>query len=190
MSVTAWTLTRGNIKQDIVFWIMFTLRLVTALCFRIPTMICCPTDAMPKGCTWEGENEYSLYSGNSSTCGNNKYKLVADIYNDRIGSIHCLINQRSLYYLNPEEEGVPYNLLYYDPPSASENRPVNPADLFEYPNEDHVMYYYKVEKILNNNMASIFIDFKKATDDKSSDPFIFIMIDGDPEAYDESLVDQ
>ncbi|KAJ5204380.1 bacteriodes thetaiotaomicron symbiotic chitinase, partial [Penicillium cinerascens] len=230
-------------------------------------MICCPTDAMPEGCTWEGASEFGLFSGNSSTCGENKYELVADTYNDRTGSIQCLINQRSLCCntnslltechwsgcadscptdwttnewgnLNPDESescpdlysfccpssdtykncdwhfcdycpsdkvlitrrmevdfllnegiywrcggestGAPYNSFCCDPPSASEDRPVDPADLFEYPDEDNVMYYYEVEKTSNDD----------ATDDSSSDPFAFVMIDGDPEAYDESLVDQ
>lgn len=59
-------------------------------------MICCPTNAMPEGCTWEGANEYGLCTGNSTTCGDDKYELVADSYSDRTGSVHCLINQRSL----------------------------------------------------------------------------------------------
>ncbi|KAL3703111.1 hypothetical protein TMatcc_010299 [Talaromyces marneffei ATCC 18224] len=236
-------------------------------------MICCPAHAMPEGCVWEGANEFGLCSGNSSTCGDNKYELVADTYNDRTGTIRCLINQRSLCCntnsllnechwsgcadscptnwttnewgsifggnnLNPDEgEACPYlysfccpstdtykncewhycdycpsdkvlitrrmeidfflNEGYYsrcgdtstgalynsfccDPPSASENRPVDPADLFEYPDEDHVMYSYEVEKTSNDD----------ATNNENSDPFAFVMIDGDPEAYDESLVDQ
>jgi hypothetical protein len=59
-------------------------------------MICCPTNAMPEGCTWEGGNEFGLCTGTSSTCGDNKYELVADTYNDRTGIIQCVINQRSL----------------------------------------------------------------------------------------------
>lgn len=59
-------------------------------------MICCPTNSMPEGCTWEGGNEFGLCTGTSSTCGDNKYELVADTYNDRTGIIQCVINQRSL----------------------------------------------------------------------------------------------
>ncbi|EEA19154.1 bacteriodes thetaiotaomicron symbiotic chitinase, putative [Talaromyces marneffei ATCC 18224] len=243
-------------------------------------MICCPAHAMPEGCVWEGANEFGLCSGNSSTCGDNKYELVADTYNDRTGTIRCLINQRSLCCntnsllnechwsgcadscptnwttnewgsifggnnLNPDEgEACPYlysfccpstdtykncewhycdycpsdkvlitrrmeidfflNEGYYsrcgdtstgalynsfccDPPSASENRPVDPADLFEYPDEDHVMYSYEVEKTSNDDVVA---DNTSATNNENSDPFAFVMIDGDPEAYDESLVDQ
>lgn len=48
-------------------------------------------------------------------------------------------------------------LVLLRPPSASENRPVDPADLFEYPDEDedHVMYSYEVEKTSNDDGRNI-----------------------------------
>ncbi|PYH81931.1 hypothetical protein BO82DRAFT_414323 [Aspergillus uvarum CBS 121591] len=51
-------------------------------------LICCPTNAMPEGCSWEGELEGMCYGG-SMTCGKGKYELVADSYIDRTGSESC-----------------------------------------------------------------------------------------------------
>jgi len=67
-----------------------------------------------------------------------------------------------------------------DPPSAADNVPVDPADLFEYPDEDNVSWYDKSEPAANN----------EASDIEDEDPFAFVMIDGDTDAYDQSLVDQ
>ena len=52
-------------------------------------LICCPTDAMPTGCTWEGA-ENGQCSGGSSTCGTGRFELVADSYLDRTGSTSCI----------------------------------------------------------------------------------------------------
>jgi hypothetical protein len=59
-------------------------------------LICCPTNAMPTGCSWEGSGPLGLCSGGGDSCGDGKYELVADKYNDRTGNSFCLINQRSL----------------------------------------------------------------------------------------------
>ncbi|KAL4924010.1 uncharacterized protein BDV17DRAFT_295821 [Aspergillus undulatus] len=232
-------------------------------------LICCPTGAMPEGCSWEGGSEFGLCSGGDSFCGDNKYELVTDSYNDRTGSVPCLMNKRSLCCntnteleqchwtscggvcpddwamndwgtvyegtnLNQDKELCTgggsafccpsddtykncdwyfcdqecpsdkvlitqrteidswvqlhnfstcltgYNKWCCDPPSGSDVWPVDPEDIFEYPDEDNIMYYYKVEENANS----------QATDNDSKDPFAFVMITGDPEAYDESLVDQ
>lgn len=62
-----------------------------------------------------------------------------------------------------------------DPPSAADNVPVDPADLFEYPDEDNVSWYDKSEPAANN----------EASDIEDEDPFAFVMIDGDTDAYDQ-----
>lgn len=36
-----------------------------------------------------------------------------------------------------------------DPPTVAENLPVDPADLFKYPDEDDVSYYYQEEDAAN-----------------------------------------
>ncbi|GLA58752.1 hypothetical protein AtubIFM54640_008854 [Aspergillus tubingensis] len=227
-------------------------------------LICCPTDAMPEGCRWEGGSEDGSCTG-GGTCGKGKYELVADSYTDRTGFGFCLSGKRSLccntdpalekcswttcgntcasdmytfdmetpyegticFYLalilskTREYDTDTYkncqwygcndscpkskvlitqrteidsssiegdwsyctsgtNKLCCDPPSGANSWPVDPADLFKYPDEDDVSYYYSIEKTSNDD----------ATNDDSTDPFAFVMIDGDTSAYDESLVDQ
>jgi hypothetical protein len=70
--------------------------------------------------------------------------------------------------------------LCCDPPAATSDAPVDPKDLFEYPDEDNFSYYYNPEATAND----------EAGNDAEEDPFAFVMIDGDTDAYDESLVDQ
>lgn len=41
------------------------------------------------------------------------------------------------------------------PPSASHNRPIDLADLFKYPDKDHVIYYYNIKKTSNDNGTTI-----------------------------------
>ncbi|KAL7651280.1 hypothetical protein ACMYSQ_011013 [Aspergillus niger] len=210
-------------------------------------LICCPTDAMPEGCRWEGGSEDGSCTG-GGTCGKGQYELVADSYSDRTGFGFCFSGKRSLccntdsalekcswttcgntcasdmYAFNME---TPYegtntyknckwygcndscpkdkvlitqrtgiysrtiegddslcssgtNKLCCDPPNGANSWPVDPADLFTYPDEDDVSYYYSVQETSNDD----------ATNDDSTDPFAFVMIDGDTSAYDESLVDQ
>jgi hypothetical protein len=42
------------------------------------------------------------------------------------------------------------NRLCCDPPDGSNSCPVDPKDLFKYPDEDDVNYYYNVEVTSNN----------------------------------------
>lgn len=90
-----------------------------------------------------------------------------------------------------------YVKLCCDPPDATSDWPVDPADLFEDPDEDNVSWYDNVEET-SNDLGEDSIkpsdlgraNTPTATDDDSQDPFAFVMIDGDTSAYDESLVDQ
>ncbi|KAJ5705359.1 hypothetical protein N7536_001048 [Penicillium majusculum] len=216
-------------------------------------LICCPTDAMPEGCAWRGTSDDGVCTGGESdTCGDSSFELVADTYMDRTGDDFCSIGKRSLCCnenpeltkchwtpCNPSEddfddwtsdivsfyggtntykncewkhcvESCPndkvlisqrreighntsmltsdcsplqthgINMLCCDPPDAADSAPVDPKKLFKYPDEDDVSYYYNVEKSSND----------ADTDDESTDPFAFVMIDGDVDSYSESLVDK
>lgn len=57
---------------------------------------------------------------------------------------------------------------------------MDPKYLFEYPDEKNYSYYWKDEATDNNEASGI----------KADDPYAFVMVDGDTNAYDESLVDQ
>ncbi|KAJ5918124.1 hypothetical protein N7454_010499 [Penicillium verhagenii] len=52
-------------------------------------LVCCPTDAMPEGCSWTGIVSGSCQGG-SATCTNGQYELVGDTYVDRTGSAACV----------------------------------------------------------------------------------------------------
>lgn len=58
-------------------------------------LICCPTDAMPEGCRWEGGSDDGSCTG-GGTCGKGTYELVADSYADRTGYNFCTSGKRSL----------------------------------------------------------------------------------------------
>ncbi|OBT52519.1 hypothetical protein VE04_06299 [Pseudogymnoascus sp. 24MN13] len=67
-------------------------------------LICCPTDAMPVSCSWEGAGAgvgFALFpqfckGGGSGFCGAGKFELIADSYTERTGSTPCILNKRSL----------------------------------------------------------------------------------------------
>jgi hypothetical protein len=69
-------------------------------------LICCPTDAMPESCSWEGGNTDGLCaSGNATFCGDGKYELISDSYTERTGATLRTVNKRSLCCnTNPELE--------------------------------------------------------------------------------------
>ncbi|KAJ5712178.1 hypothetical protein N7488_006334 [Penicillium malachiteum] len=231
-------------------------------------LICCPTNAMPEGCTWEGMSDDGFCTGGSGTCGTGKYELIKDVFTDRTGDTFCMTAYRSLCCNtdaeldlcnwsgcgneNPELKGYVFdtispfpdldqstimcegayvsyfvcpsndtytgcdwygcedtcpdtkvlitqrdhidsmhhgtysncvtgtNKLCCDPPDGANSAPVDPKNLFEYPDEEDVSYYYSIEESSNDQSG----------DDSTSDPFAFVMIDGDPESYSEALVDQ
>ncbi|KAJ5653046.1 hypothetical protein N7490_000049 [Penicillium lividum] len=58
-------------------------------------LICCPTEAMPESCRWEGGSDDGSCTG-GGTCGKGTYELVADSYADRTGSNFCTSGKRSL----------------------------------------------------------------------------------------------
>ncbi|KAJ5672187.1 hypothetical protein N7507_001314 [Penicillium longicatenatum] len=104
---------------------------------------------------------------------------------DSCPSSKILITQRTKIYSITEEGNDSVcssgtNKLCCDPPNGANSSPVDPKDLFTYPDEDDVSYYYNVQATSNED----------STSDDSKDPFAFVMIDGDTSAYDESLVDQ
>jgi hypothetical protein len=59
-------------------------------------MICCPTNAIPEGCTLEGVNDSGFCSSGGSSCGSGKYELVSGSYADRMGETFCMGGKRSL----------------------------------------------------------------------------------------------
>jgi hypothetical protein len=59
-------------------------------------LICCPTNAMPEGCAWEGMSDDGLCTGGGDTCSDGQYELVADSYTDRTGDNYCVSGKRSL----------------------------------------------------------------------------------------------
>ncbi|OBT62696.1 hypothetical protein VE03_07107 [Pseudogymnoascus sp. 23342-1-I1] len=247
-------------------------------------LICCPTDAMPQGCLWGGDD--TLYGdglcagGTSDFCGNGKFELIQDGWTKRTGGTKCVAGAHSFCCnTNPELDlcswtscmgscptDLPYTYTYEsewegpnlspisekcedlriytlgstakfccpaadtykncewldgdyctdtcpsdkvmitqrpailnpdddsdtkscsdgfvklccDPPDATNNFPVNPDYIFEYPDEDNTSWYYNVEQDAND----------EADSNDSEDPFALVMITGDEDAYDESLVDQ
>uniref|UniRef100_A0A093VIR1 chitinase n=2 Tax=Talaromyces marneffei PM1 TaxID=1077442 RepID=A0A093VIR1_TALMA len=128
---------------------------------------CCPSTDTYKNCEWH----YCDY------CPSDKVLIT------RRMEIDFFLNEGYYSRCGDTSTGALYNSFCCDPPSASENRPVDPADLFEYPDEDHEYNPFHAA-------ASVVADNTSATNNENSDPFAFVMIDGDPEAYDESLVDQ
>lgn len=67
-----------------------------------------------------------------------------------------------------------------DAPTQTVNPPVDPSAIFEYPDEKNYSYYLKHEDTDNN----------ESSDFEQENPYAFVMVDGDTDAYDESLVDQ
>ncbi|KAJ5658730.1 CAZyme family GH18, partial [Penicillium longicatenatum] len=128
--------------------------------FEVSTF-CCPSKDTLKNCDWYGCND---------SCPSDK----------------VLITQRSnlvIRALSSEEDfdcDSGMQKLCCDPPAATSDAPVDPKDLFEYPDENNFSYYYNPEATAND----------EAGNDAEEDPFAFVMIDGDTDAYDESLVDQ
>lgn len=57
--------------------------------------ICCPDDAMPKNCEWNGAPERSEF-GCTGKCGDNQFKLSQDAALDAKGEGQCFIGQRYL----------------------------------------------------------------------------------------------
>lgn len=70
--------------------------------------------------------------------------------------------------------------LCCDPPTPTVNPPVDPSAVFKYPDEKDYSYYLKWEDSDNDESPGY----------GDNDPFAFVMVDGDTDAYDESLVDQ
>lgn len=60
-------------------------------------LICCPTEAMPEGCSWQCGSDFGLCTGGDDLYGDCKYKLVADSHNNHMGAVSCLINKPSLW---------------------------------------------------------------------------------------------
>ncbi|KAJ5094625.1 CAZyme family GH18, partial [Penicillium angulare] len=88
----------------------------------------------------------------------------------------ALINGSTPHYCN----GDGLYKLCCDPPTPTANPPVDPSAAFEYPDEKNYSYYLKWEDTDNNESPGYGED----------DPFAFVMLDGDTDAYDESLVDK
>lgn len=63
-------------------------------------MICCPTEAMPEGCSWSGDDTTyggGLCSGGTSAfCGSDKFELIQDGWTKRTGGTKCVAGARSL----------------------------------------------------------------------------------------------
>ncbi|KAL4976408.1 glycosyl hydrolases family 18-domain-containing protein [Aspergillus desertorum] len=167
-------------------------------------LICCPTDAMPT-CQWSGGSS-TVYS----------FELVQDSYSDRTGSVSCTVNGRSLCCATDSSLDTLVNKCYWtecngeysvnqDPYSNCEWSTCKEtcgndkvlltqrhallsgglpeycdSGSVEYPDEDNFSYYFKDESTDNDESSGI----------ETRDPYAFVMVDGDTDAYDESLVDQ
>ncbi|RMJ27114.1 Glycosyl hydrolases family 18 [Aspergillus sp. HF37] len=164
LELCSWTSCLGSCPED---WVMNDWGSVyggsnldedNELCGGM-TAFCCPSEDTYKNCDW--------YSCDES-CPSDKVLVTKRSQINKLGTNHvystCLTG---------------YNKYCCDPPSGPSVWPVNPAYLFENPDRDDIMYYYKVQENAN----------AKATSDDSEDPFAFVMINGDTDAYDESLVD-
>ncbi|KZF20522.1 glycoside hydrolase family 18 protein [Xylona heveae TC161] len=57
--------------------------------------ICCPTQAMPQNCQWNGNPERSEF-GCSGTCGSDQFLLNTDSYTDPLGHGQCYMGNRNL----------------------------------------------------------------------------------------------
>ncbi|KAK9422564.1 putative chitinase [Seiridium unicorne] len=102
--------------------------------------ICCPTDAMPKNCAWNGAPVRSEF-GCEGSCGSDQFLLNTDSYTDALGNGNCYTGTRALccdstaiisdcYWSpcqgplsasqNPEcNEGYDYQTFRYDKPDGS-----------------------------------------------------------------------
>ena len=80
-------------------------------------LICCPTNAMPEGCAWEGINDDGLCTGSGDSCGDGQYELVADSYTDRSGDNFCTTGKRSLC-CNENSKLTKCHWTSCDPPSS------------------------------------------------------------------------
>ncbi|RDH30342.1 hypothetical protein BDQ94DRAFT_161391 [Aspergillus welwitschiae] len=140
--------------------------------------LCCNTDSALEKCSWSTCGQASF------CCPSEDTYTGCDWYgcDDKCPDTKVLITQRSEIVLDGNAvtctSGA--NKLCCDPPDGSNSWPVDPEDLFKYPDEENVSYYYSVQKSSND----------EDTDNASEDPFALVMIDGDASAYDESLVDQ
>jgi hypothetical protein len=63
--------------------------------------ICCPTNAMPKNCAWNGAPVRSEI-GCSGFCGSDQFQLNTDTYIDAVGDGECYQGQRTLCCDNTE----------------------------------------------------------------------------------------
>jgi hypothetical protein len=63
--------------------------------------ICCPTNAMPKNCAWNGAPVRSEF-GCSGFCGSDQFQLNTDTYIDAVGDGECYQGQRTLCCDNTE----------------------------------------------------------------------------------------
>ncbi|KAH6655949.1 hypothetical protein BKA67DRAFT_675964 [Truncatella angustata] len=157
--------------------------------------LCCNTNTELELCSWTdcmgscSDDLPYAYKYESYWEGPNTYKNCewkdGDYCMDTCPDDKVLITQRP-GIVNPDDDtdtktcSDGYVKLCCDPPDATVDLPVDPEDLFQYPDDDDVSYYYNVEESSNED----------ATNDDSKDPFALVMITGDTDAYDESLVDQ
>ncbi|OJJ36372.1 hypothetical protein ASPWEDRAFT_108842 [Aspergillus wentii DTO 134E9] len=125
---------------------------------------CCPSKDTLKNCVWANCGESCPEKKLLVTRRNQLWN--PDVPHGQVGEYWC-----------GDDEMMS---MCCDPPSAGGEAPVDPADLFEYPDEDNVSWYEKTEPGANT----------EASDIEDEDPFGFVMIDGDTDAYDQSLVDQ
>ncbi|KAJ5907344.1 hypothetical protein N7495_000026 [Penicillium taxi] len=160
--------------------------------------LCCRTDSALEKCSWSycgnscnsidytfeatspyaGSNleqdDYKYGSGDASFCCPSEDTYEGCAWYGCSDNCPSSKNGTSTTYTSGK------NKLCCDPPSSSNSWPMDPEDLFEYPDEENVSYDYTMQKSSNDEDIS----------DTSEDPFTLVMIDGDTSAYDESLVDQ
>lgn len=82
-----------------------------------------------------------------------------DYFTDTCPSNKVLITQRPSIVSGDDDTDTKscsdsYVKLCCDPPESTSNLPVNPADLFEYPDNNDVSYYYNVEETSNDRGMS------------------------------------
>ncbi|KAJ5344046.1 CAZyme family GH18 [Penicillium brevicompactum] len=145
-----------------------------------------PEYALKPGTNLNEDSEYCSGSEVSTFCcpfDNGYENCEWTTCTESCASDKVLLTQRSAL-LNgslPQycQEGGMYKFCC-DAPTPTVNPPVDPSAIFEYPDEKNYSYYLKHEDTDNN----------ESSDFEQENPYAFVMVDGDTDAYDESLVDQ
>ncbi|KAJ8130004.1 hypothetical protein O1611_g3626 [Lasiodiplodia mahajangana] len=170
----------------------FTDRTGSEICVVGGRSLCCNSNPQLELCSWTScggdcpKDKPEAITGFTVWEGPNTYEnckwMDGDYCEQSCPKDKILISQRSKIWeghalLASCDDG--YAKLCCDPPDASNSFPVDPKDIFKDPDEDNISYFHDVQE--DNNMAT------SQSKDEDEQAFAFVMLEGDPEAFDQSL---